>query len=84
MVFSCQMIMHRDFFFALLFAKSRYMPNTAWKILWSMAVPGHCGDDDELKTWHLSPAMSPPSLLTKDWCIIVKTFVNIYIFSVPP
>ena len=26
-------------------------------------VPPHCGDDAEVKTWHLTPAMSPTPMV---------------------
>ena len=37
----------------------------------SKAVPLHCGDDTELKAWHLSPAILGPvgAVFTNDWCI---------------
>ena len=43
----------------------------------SPVVPRHCRDDAEVKTWHLSPAMTPAipdpmgARLTYDWCITI-------------
>ena len=41
----------------------------------SPTVKRHCRNDDELKTWLLSPAIFPPwAGLTNDWCIMYNIF----------